>query len=309
MELHLKHRPKRLSDVFGQPVAVAKLKAYLAKGTLPRALLFIGPTGCGKTSTARTLRKDLGCSVEDFTEIDCAVVDAMDTVRAIRREAFLSPMFGKHRIYLLDEIQALSRAPFAQQGLLRILEEPPKHVYFMLATTDPKKIIPTIRGRCTHIVMKALTTKDLVTLVHKIAEKESRKVTNAVSTKIATMAMGSAREALVMLEAVLLQKDEKDQLEALESPELERQSIHLCRILMKRNARWIDVAPILKEIEGEEPERVRYSVLNYARQALVNRNTIDSLAMAVMQSFRDNFYDSGHAGIAVACAEIIGNKK
>src|SRR6266480_3545550 len=141
MEFYRKYRPKTLKGIVGQEGAISSLQKLIDKGTIPHALLFTGPSGSGKTTIARIVKDHLGCGDADYQEVDCAVVESpIEAVRAIHRASHLSPMSGSCRIFFLEEVQSLSKAGFSQQALLKLLEEVPDHVYFILATTDPTKL-------------------------------------------------------------------------------------------------------------------------------------------------------------------------
>src|SRR5688572_25883760 len=141
MELYKKFRPKTLKGVVGQEGAVSSLQSMIDKGRLPHTILFSGPSGCGKTTIARILKGILECSDLDFFEINCADFKGIDMVRDIRRYVGIPPLHGKSRVWLIDEAHQLTKD--AQNAFLKLLEDTPKHAYFMLATTDPQKLLPT----------------------------------------------------------------------------------------------------------------------------------------------------------------------
>lgn len=305
VEFYKKHRPTTLNEVVGQEKAVRLIRDKLKSKSIPHAILLAGPSGVGKTTLARIIANELGCAGLDFCEINCAVVDAMDTIREIQKAVYIAPMGGKCRVWLLDEIQSLSRAPFAQQGLLKILEETPQKSYLMLATTDPNKVIPTVRNRCTQIALAPLSIRDLTDLTMRIGKEEKLSISITVAGKIADMVNGSARQALVLLEQISEVKGQEQQLEELQKADLQVQAIELARGLIAK-APWRDIAKILKSLEGEEAEGLRYMILAYCRTIMLGGGPKAQLAFAIVQSFRDNFYDSKHAGLAAACWEICG---
>jgi len=305
-ELHKKYRPSKFREVIGQPAAVAILLEMVKNKRVPHALIFCGQSGVGKTTMARILKEKLNCADYDFCEVNCAVVDgAIETVRGIQQQMHLAPSAGLCRIWLLDEIQSFSRTQFAQQALLKLLEDTPAHVYFFLCTTDPKKLIPTILSRCTAINLNPLPTKDLESLLRVICEKEHLQSSQAVLNKIVETSGGSAREALKLLNQVMGLKTEQEQLDAIQSSGVERQAIEIARGLMNPRMTWKDMAVILNGVD-EEPEGLRHLVLAYATKSLLGNG--GERAYHVINAFESNFYDSKKAGLVRACYEVVGKK-
>lgn len=307
-ELYHKHRPATFKQVKGQPEAVKVLETMLREERLPHTILLTGPSGCGKTTIARILKKRLGCGDPDYVEVNCAVVEgAMETVRGIQSRMGLAPVSGPCRIWLLDECQSLSRASFAQQALLKMLEDTPRHVYFFLATTDPGKILPTIKTRCTEIRLNGLHAKSMEALVQEVVEKEEATVSEEVIDLLVEVADGSARKALVLLHQILGLADDEERLQAIQRSDSKRQAIELARALMNPRSKWAEVAKILKGID-EEPESLRHMVLAYATNVLLGGGKLAPQAAMVIQSFRDNFFDSKRAGLAIASWEVISQR-
>ena len=144
--LAVKYRPKRLADFLGNTETVQALRALMEREEMPHTILFTGPSGTGKTTLARIVARRLQCSEHDLQELNTADFRGIDTIRDVVRNMALCPMSGSCRVWILDEVHQLSKD--AQHALLKALEDTPKHVYFLLATTDPAKLLPTIRTRC-----------------------------------------------------------------------------------------------------------------------------------------------------------------
>lgn len=319
-ELYKRYRPATLDAVEGQDVAVKTLKQFARLGQIPHALLFSGPSGCGKTTLARIVAKNLlDAGDGDVVEINCGSVDSpLDMVRDLDNTKSRAPLTGKHRVWILDELQTFSRARLAQEGMLKILEDTPKHAYYMLCTTDPQKVIKTIRNRCTEIGIKPLTDKAVTNLVTKVwtAENPTVKMPASLLSKIVERAMGSGRKSLVLLEqAIRHGGSESDMVNALQATGEEAAAFNLIKVLMPwgkgGTAPWADIAKVLKEIEGEDAEGLRRMVLAVARGSILKPESTPAVkdrSYLIICEFESNFFDSGHAGLARACYAIANGK-
>lgn len=312
MELYKKYRPKTLADVVGQDGAVKVLRQFIKSGTTPHSLLLTGPSGCGKTTLARILKSELNCSDVDFCEINAADSRGIDTVRDIRNNMGLAPMLGDCRMYLLDECHQLSRKSGgdAQTALLKMLEDTPSHVYFLLCTTDPHDLLKTIRTRCTEIKLGLLPAKQMTQLLVKVIQAECEPKSyppDEVIDKIVEVSAGSAREALVILHQIIGLKNADDQMEAIHKAESTAAAIDLARVLMNTKSTWPDVTKILKSLD-EEPETIRRIVLGYANSVLLGGGRMAQRAYLIISAMEDNYYSGGKASLTADCWEIIGTK-
>lgn len=297
MSLYHDLRPTSFNDVVGQNTAVKFIRKQIKKG-FPHAVLFSGPSGCGKTTIARILKSKLNCSDEDFNEINCADFRGIDMVRDIRSRMHLSPMGGECRIYLIDEVHELTKS--AQNAFLKPLEDTPSHVYFFLATTDPQKLIKPLRTRCTDVVVRLLTNKELTLVMGEHSKGLEKSVLEALLTR----AEGSARQALVLLEQVLSVEGEEAQLEIIERIDSQKQAIELARALIKPGAQWSSIAKQLKEI-NEDAETLRHMVLAYCSSIVLGGGKLAPRAARILDRFEGNFYDSKRPGLVLACWDII----
>ncbi len=302
-ELYKKYRPRKLSEMVGQDSSVKMLRAFLTKSRLPHTLLFTGPSGCGKTTLARILRRKLKCGKHDFTELDCADFRGIEMVRRIRSHLLQVPISGKCRVWIIDECHKLTND--AQNAFLKMLEDTPKHVYFMLATTDPQKLKKTIRTRSTEIVVRSLSEKDMNTLLISTILLEQKKISKEVIETIIDNSNGSARKALVLLNQVINLGDKEEMIEAIKSTTAEIQANIIARALHNPRTKWNQMAKILKGTLNEEPEQIRWMVLGYARNVLLSSSKLSTRAWVIIDVFQDNFFDSKHAGLAAACYAVI----
>jgi len=270
-----------------------------------------GPSGCGKTTIARILKSTLDCGDADFQEVNAADTRGIDTVREIRKHMGLRPISGECRIWLIDEAHKLTND--AQNGLLKILEDTPKHVYFMLCTTDPQKLIRTIHTRGTELKLKGVVPLAMEKLLCDIIEREKLSVGEDVVASVIDAAEGSARKALVILEQVSGLDGDKAQLAAVASTTYTRElAFDLARLLVTgQNIGWADVAKILRAIKEEDAEGIRYCILGYARSCMVGADgkppnvKLGERAFKIIDIFGRNFFDSKHAGLAAACWEAV----
>ena len=200
--LHVEYRPKTWDDVIGKrnKKTVNRLKKVLKRRNV-RTFLLSGPSGCGKTSIARLIVKEVGCSDAEFYETNAANNRGIDAMRQIIRMCYYRPLVGPCKVVLLDEAHQLTTE--ASEALLKITEEPDEWVYFILATTNPEKLIPTLRGRCSHFKVFLLDPSEIKALLLKVIDKEGIVgVTEKVLEEIVHKAEGSPRRALVFLEQI-----------------------------------------------------------------------------------------------------------
>jgi len=217
--LYRRYRPQTPAEVLGQDHVVRALTGAIREGRLHHAFLFCGPRGTGKTSTARILAKMVNCeqgptaepcgtcsqcvAVRDGTHLDVVEIDAashggVEDARELREKAPTAPVQGREKVYIIDEAQRLSREAF--DALLKVFEEPPTGVRFVLATTEPHKMPATIVGRCQRFDFRRFTLETLSGQLISIASQEGATLTPSAAHAIAQQAQGSSRDALSMLD-------------------------------------------------------------------------------------------------------------
>lgn len=313
-ELYLKHRPTMWKQVVGQPGAVATLEKLVKAKRVPHALLFCGSdsSGCGKTTLARITAIKMGCpppmkpnELSDYMEQNCADARGIDMIRDIRSRMSLNSLVSPCRVWVLDEVHKLTGD--AQSSLLKILEDTPRHVYFMLCTTESNKLLKTIVTRCTEIKCKPLTPRDVKQVVTNVLEAEKQEVSEEVMDRIAEVADGSARKALVLLHQVLQIEDEDGCLEAIQAADVKRQSVEVAQALLNPRCQWAEIAKVLKTVD-EDAESIRHLVLGYMSKVVLGGGKLAGRAATIIYYFRNNFFDSKKAGLIMACWEVIHPK-
>lgn len=206
--LYRKYRPQKFKDVMGQDHIVNVLEEAIKKNKIAHAYIFSGSRGTGKTSIARILARELQISNNDIMEIDAASNRGVEDIRAIRDGVWTLPFDSSRKIYIIDEVHMLTKE--AWNALLKTLEEPPEHVVFVLATTEPEKIPDTIYSRCQHFKFKRPNEIIIRDLMIKSAKAEGLALDKSGAEIIAMLADGSFRDALGILEKVsILSKDQK----------------------------------------------------------------------------------------------------
>ena len=217
--LYRKYRPKTFDDVVGQEHITETLKKQVETGRLSHAYLFIGTRGTGKTTCAKILAKAVNCehpvngnpcnqcaacrgiddgSILDVVELDAASNNGVDNVRALRDEAVFSPASVRKRVYIVDEVHMLSNSAF--NALLKILEEPPEHLMFILATTELHKVPATILSRCQRHSFKRIPVDTITARLNFVAQQEHLNLQPDAAALLARMADGGMRDALTLLD-------------------------------------------------------------------------------------------------------------
>lgn len=300
--LYRKWRPKTFDEVIGQKHITETLKNQVKTGRLSHAYIFIGTRGTGKTTCARILAKAVNCeapvdgnpcgvcaacrgisegTVMDVVELDAASNNGVENVRALREEAVFSPAAVKKRVYIIDEVHMLSASAF--NALLKILEEPPAHLMFILATTELQKVPATILSRCQRHSFRRIDTREMSSYLEYVAEREQMGLSHEAAELLARLAEGGVRDALSLL----------DQCSAQQSIDVEavysavglagnRRIAGLLRLLLEHDTQaalkefkslWMDgkdPATLLGELSGLLRDSMMFRVAPRAAQELVS---------------------------------------
>jgi DNA polymerase-3 subunit gamma/tau len=223
--LYRRWRPQRFSEVIAQQYTVQTLKNAITQGEISHAYLFAGPRGTGKTSVARIFAKAINCpnredgepcdscqscqkitrgSSLDVIEIDGASNRGIDQIRQLREEVNFAPAESRYKVYIIDEVHMLTHEAF--NALLKTLEEPPAHVVFIFATTEPHKVPPTVMSRCQAFEFKTIPREQIEAYLKEVAKAEAIEIEEAAISAIARHAWGALRDALVLLEQLVSYK-------------------------------------------------------------------------------------------------------
>lgn len=225
--LYRKYRPAHLDEVVGQEHVVNVLKNSVTKNKISHAYLFCGPRGTGKTSIAKLFARAVNCenpdqvicgvcdnckavadgTHPDLIEIDAASNNGVDEIRGLIEKVKYTPILGKYKVYIIDEVHMLSQGAF--NALLKTLEEPPSHVVFILATTEIHKVLPTIISRCQRYDFNRIGEKDIANRLDYVLESEHVEAEAGVSNLIATLSGGGLRNALTILEQAIVLADDQ----------------------------------------------------------------------------------------------------
>lgn len=284
-------RPQRFADVVGQEHVTKTLQSALLQNKISHAYLFSGPRGTGKTSAAKILAKAVNCEkaptpepcnecpscigitnglIPDVLEIDAASNNGVDEIRDIREKVKFAPTSVRYKVYIVDEVHMLSIGAF--NALLKTLEEPPKHVIFILATTEPHKIPPTIISRCQRFDFRRIQPHSIVSRLRQVLDAQHVKASDEALLAIARAADGGMRDALSLLDQAISFSNEEVLLEDVLAMTGAISSFMLATIVQAIHEK--DVAKALQLLEqfmnqGKDPNRLIEDLIFYYRDLLI----------------------------------------
>lgn len=301
MELYRTHRPLMFKHIVGNKDAVKKLQAIAAQDPdkRPHSYLFIGRPGCGKTTLAYILAKKFGCNYPK--EYNSASFRGIDTARDLSKQMqFKAPGGDTCVVFIIEEAHRLTGD--AMDALLKPLENCPKHVFFMFTTTNPEKLTAALKTRMFEVQVDPLDDDQLVEILQRAVTDEKKGVSSDVLRKIAKLSQSSARRAFMILEGIINLPESEMLAGVKATADTETFAIDLCRLLMNKNAKWTDVAPLLRDLK-EDPESVRRMVLGYMNSVMVKSG--NKRGYLIMTAFASNYYDTGKAGLTMSCFEAL----
>ena len=295
--LYRAYRPQKFSEVVGQEHIIKTLQNAIKLNKVAHAYLFCGPRGTGKTTLAKILAKALNCengptiepccecdvckeiakgTLTDVIEIDAASNNGADDIRALRETVNFLPSVGKYKVYIIDEVHMLSQAAF--NALLKTLEEPPKHVIFVLATTEPYKLPNTILSRCQRFDFQSIKLDDILKRLRIVANEENIKVTDDALFQIASAAEGGMRDALSIFDQTIsYSQNEEVTLDDVLKVSGNVSYLKIIELLsLCRGKNETDAIKVVDEIikDGKEVPRIINDIIMFLRDVLLFKNNI-----------------------------------
>lgn len=272
MSLATKLRPKTLDEVVGQKAVVKSIKKTLERKEWPKSWLFVGPSGCGKTTIARILANIFAggkANQSNIIEVDMATNSGAEATRDLVQKANYRAL-GESPVktIICDEVHRCSAA--AWSSLLKPIEEPPSHVFWVLCTTETGKIPDTIKNRCVTFTLKPVGDLELFEFLEKINNLEKLHALPEVLEAIVDDSKGSPRQALSYLESCAHAKTVSEAKELMKSALHTKEAIDLARFIISKNSKsWTDAARLVNSIENIDAEGVRITIANYVAAALL----------------------------------------
>jgi DNA polymerase-3 subunit gamma/tau len=303
--LDKRYRPKTLKRIVGNTELVRALKTFFAHpDSFPATILLQGPSGCGKTTLARIIAKMLKVGKGNVYELNIGTQRKIDDARAILENLRYSPMHGKGKVIVLNECHKANNE--FQNVMLETLEEPPPNVYFILCTTNPEKLLSTIKTRSTIMTVEKLDHDEITKVVKYVIKREkATNIPSGIVRKIATASQGSPRSALVILNSIIYLASTKSMKKMIanynpmEDPKLNE----FCQALLKGTG-YKALMKMVKDLEGDA-EDIRYKVLDYMSKVLISRD--NAVAAMVINNFYDSFQYVGKAGLVLAVYNTIAS--
>ena len=293
--LYRTYRPQNFEEIAGQEHITRTFKNALKNNKIAHAYLFSGPRGTGKTSIAKIIAKAVNCekapvenpcnecdickgidqnTINDVIEIDAASNNGVDEIREIRDKVKYLPGLGKYKVYIIDEVHMLSTGAF--NALLKTLEEPPKHVIFILATTEPHKIPATIHSRCQRFDFRGVSVPEMIKRLNVIIEEEDISISKEAIKVISESAEGGMRDAISLLDQVESYTDMKitiDDVHAIKGTVSNEKLLEITEAIYLNNS--VEAIRVLDELvsSGKEAPRLVENLIKFYRDMLIFKNT------------------------------------
>ena len=304
MTLHTEHRPTSFEGVVGHSEVTESLEAMFEENEVAHAFLFTGPSGVGKTTLARIIAERLDCVAADIMEFDAATHSGVADIRQVTEVIHYHTFDDRKKMIIIDECHALSSQ--AWQALLKPIEEPPEHIYFVFCTTLPAKVPQTIRTRCHAYNLSEVPPGQMMSLLEEVADLEDIGLEDWQLDAIARASDGSPRQALVYLDMCRNVQGEDEFYRLLLQPGESPEVIDLCRFLGDRRGRnWLRAQTLLLALKDVNPESVRAKVSAYMLKCVLGTKSEDKLAdhLMVLDHFSRPVF--GMDGIVLAVFAIV----
>lgn len=312
--LHVKFRPSNFDEVVGQDQTIKSLKRVIKDGRA-QVFLFTGNAGCGKTSIARILANSFAggkathANIQEIRAAENTGVDDMRTV--IQHSTYRAIGASSVKSIIVDECHRLSGN--AWDALLKAVEEPPPHLYWMFCSTNPAKIPKTIITRCLRYDLKPVNEEDLLELLLRVIEAEKLDVADEVVEAVVEEAGGSPRQALVFLEAVTFCETAGEARAAMRSAAQSKEAVDLAKFLLgKRGRTWAEAMKLVKALEGTDAESIRIVVTAYLTAVAMGAKSNDRAksALAMIECFAQTYNPSDkHAPLLLSLGMALGLDK
>ena len=299
LTLDKKYRPPDLQHVYGNMDTVAAIETAINREqAFPASILLRGPSGCGKTTLARIVSTMLGAVDRDLKQYNIANMRGIDTARTICDLTNIRP-WGKCRAIILNECHKATVDFW--NTMLEVLEEPPPDNYFILCTTEPEKIIDTVRTRCTDYVVELLLPTEMQDLLGYISDAEQANMDDSVIGAIVKAATGSPRKALVMLDAVIDLDTVDAQLGVITTYRASEDTVaELCQAILAKS-KWAPIAAQIRRLDRQDAESLRYAVLAYYEKILLGGGAHADRVNLIMDHFAKPIGAMGRPGLTQAC--------
>lgn len=298
VDWHVKHRPQKVDDLAGNASVVKTLRSWEASGNVPKCVMLTGSKGCGKTTTARILKNILNCSDVDFHESNSGDERGLPAARDIMKVCRYAPIGGGAAIWFMDEAHSLMK--LAQEALLKVLEEPPRRSWFILATTDPEKLEDTFKDRASFLNMSPPTPTEIARdVVWKVTQLEGTPFTKDLCKAVGEACGCSVRKALIMAQQ-LATLPETERMVALKGMAVadENPAEHLCSLLLEHGRQPFKTLRYAATKASDNPESVRRSLLAYMGKVAVWSETEVALrVLDIAGRFFAPVYETGWAGL------------
>jgi DNA polymerase III gamma/tau subunit len=297
-----KYRPKSLDEVWGNEQVVSTLKGFKKKGKFPQAMLFKGQGGTGKTTLARIVAKELGALGNDLIEVNVADNNGVDYFRDLIEKTEYSPLSSPVKVFILDECHALTTS--SQNALLKVLEEPPSYCYFILCTTDPSKLLPTVQIRCTQFTVDKFDLNTAMDFIDEICMREwgyasvdDSPMEDEFIKRFTLATDGYPRRILSELEKIVVFNpvQEKDKINSytFEDYTDDKKIENLVKMMIQAD-KWEKVNEEIGKIDIKEIEGVRRGILNYLTKMMCSGNySLIPRHKRILNAFSKPFFDKG----------------